>query len=677
MVFLHSVLVVVITNTVAMPEGAGVPSTALSLSIGGDGGTGGAAGSVEVENDGLIITKGDAAHGIIAESIGGGGGNGGLTIAGNLLVGSAGSSGINSAVSVGGDGGTGNTGNSVVVNNRGRIETYGNKSHGIFAQSVGGGGGNGATAVAVSVDPTIVSGAASMSNLLSIGVGGSGGDGANGGDVTVNHSGSIATFGDSTYGIFAQSVGGGGGTSSFSFSSPFWMAADMLIPVIIGSDGSSNGTGGKVTVNSDGDIVTSGANSGALYSQSINGGGGDLEMFLDISQDAESHSKDSAGKSSSSFKGTFRLGSEGSDSNPGGLVENSHSGNVYTAGDNSHGISIQSIGGGGGRTHFSLLARQQADLGLQVDLGSVGSSNNAGGNITFERDGWVATGGSQAKGVSLQSIGGGGGSADVTFSRTAGVSSTRGSSSLSLQMGSVGGTGLDGGDINLQMAGDLVTSGYRAQGIMAQSIGAGGGEVRLTGMTRADVLLGGQGGAGGNGGTINLNNSGAIETYGDMSHAVFLQSVGGGGGALFTDLDESNIHLTLSNNGAGNGGNISFVQNGSIVTHGGGSYGAFLQSIGGGGGAIDTKFAGSSGGTGNGGNLDIRLMDDVLAYGRNSVGFFLQSSGGAGLGGDLDLLIGGSVIAGGDGATAVHAESSGSYGPGDITINVNGVSMVI
>ncbi len=75
--------------------------------MGGDGGSGGDAGQVTVDNSGsLITTAGDFSPGIVAQSVGGGGGNAGYNISARDDIGAiiGGTS-----FSVGGEGGSGNT----------------------------------------------------------------------------------------------------------------------------------------------------------------------------------------------------------------------------------------------------------------------------------------------------------------------------------------------------------------------------------------------------------------------------------------------------------------------------------------------------------------------------------------------------------------------------------------
>ena len=138
-------------------------------------------------------------NGIAAQSIGGGGGNGGFSVAGALSTGNAGVT-----ASVGGFGSTGSTAGSVEVDSYSlssngqpllqapaagttSIETEGARSNGILAQSIGGGGGNGGFSV---------SGAFSTSGgSFAASVGGFGAGGGSASNVTVNSYNNIVTLG--------------------------------------------------------------------------------------------------------------------------------------------------------------------------------------------------------------------------------------------------------------------------------------------------------------------------------------------------------------------------------------------------------------------------------------------------------------------------------------------------
>ena len=116
--------------------------------VGGRGGAGGDAGSVEIKSMGeKITTKADFSSGIQAVSVGGGGGTGGSARSKSSNYGTATN---NLSVVLGGDGSGGGDGKEVTITNRSIIKTggrdqtrRGQHSFGIFGQSVGGGGGNG------------------------------------------------------------------------------------------------------------------------------------------------------------------------------------------------------------------------------------------------------------------------------------------------------------------------------------------------------------------------------------------------------------------------------------------------------------------------------------------------------------------------------------------------------
>ena len=91
-------------------------------------------------------TQGDQARGIVAQSLGGGGGSGGFNVAGGINLAGTGSGGLN--VGIGGSGGGGGDGKAVTADITGSTYTEGDDSDGILIQSVGGGGGAGGFNVA-------------------------------------------------------------------------------------------------------------------------------------------------------------------------------------------------------------------------------------------------------------------------------------------------------------------------------------------------------------------------------------------------------------------------------------------------------------------------------------------------------------------------------------------------
>src|SRR5690606_30384983 len=93
---------------------------------------------------------------------------------------------------------------------------------------------------------------------VSLGVGGEGGKGASGGDVTVaSRSNSvIRTLGSGSSGITAQSIGGGGGIAGDAGTQG--VGGKLKTQIAAGGDGGSGNNGGKVTVNYSGQISTGG-----------------------------------------------------------------------------------------------------------------------------------------------------------------------------------------------------------------------------------------------------------------------------------------------------------------------------------------------------------------------------------------------------------------------------------
>ena len=655
-------------------------NSSFNLSIGGAGGTGDSASTVFVENKGQITTQGAGAHGIFAESIGGGGGNGNVALSGALNIKTDNTTDYGSAAfALGGSGGQGGNGATVTVDNQNVITTNGLGAHGIVAQSIGGGGGNGKLAIAANVDTSGGTAAGAIKFALSsIAIGGSGGNGGNGGDVTVTNTGNITLNGDNTYGILAQSISGGGGNAAASIGGISTLV-DLAVTQL-GAKSGVSGTVGNVTINSNSvNIHTNGHNSEATLNQSINGGGGNLVLDL---------SAENVGALAS---GSLQLGAVDGMNNPGGDVNGQHTGYLGTSGKNSTAFATQSIGGGGGTSKIDLAVANADALNMSMSLGASNSGESAGGNIDLQRTGLVQTAGNSSSGVSVQSVGGGGGAALYEAARPQAMASTSANQpmamvvtapmaapvpEISLSLGASGGLANDGGDVNLVMDGDVTTLGERSQGLMTQSIGAGGGLSNLTGVYSASVTLGSSSGATGNGGNITITNTGAIDTAGKLSHGVLLQSIGGGGGTLLSDLNEELIALNLSNGGFGDGGDITFTQMGNVLTTGEHAYGALIQSLAGGGGAVDIEYMGSAGGSGHAGDIDVTFNGSVATAGDYSKAIFAQSAAGTGTGGVVTISAESDVYAQGYGADAVHAESSGEAGGNDITVSLNGAATI-
>ncbi len=641
----------------------------LGVGVGGGGGSGGNGGAVSVNNAGNITTRGANALGIFAQSVGGGGGSGGMSSVDN--GGSDANIAIKLGVSLGGSGPNGGFGSTVTVANTGTIITYGDSSHAIMAQSVGGGGGLGGDSATTSTAGTNTQ----RSVNLSLSLGGSGSLGGNAGAVNVYQTGQIYTVGANAYGILAQSVGGGGGAGGTSVSTPGGTGNLLQLAIGIGGKGGPGGYAGAVNVVSSGGITTYGDGSYAIIAQSIGGGGG-------VGADTVT-----AAGSGSTLDLTAGIGGAGGNGNYGGAVTVTNTGDIYTYGNNALGILAQSIGGGGGRggsaTAQSNLTGDGNTLDLNVSVGGNGAGASDGGAVTVDNNGNIVTFGVASHGIMAQSIGGGGG--DGGYGGAGASASGLSDTDLQIVVGGKGGSSGNGSGVTVQNSGYIVTFGAGAFGVLAQSVGGGGG-IGGYGQSGAlaNLALGGGGGSGGNGGDVNVNVTGGIETFGDGAYGVFAQSVGGGGGVAGNvnhgvSAAGLAVNLGQSGGGGGNGGDVTIVSDGEIITHGTGACGIFAQSVGGGGGLAGDlgnglSFAGSVGGAGSAGDIHIIHTGDITTYGDYADGIFAQSAGGTNTGGSVEIDYIGSINVYGANASAVFVQSRGDQGADNLTLTIhNGV----
>jgi len=366
----------------------------LSVSDGGSGGSGANAGTVTVTNSSSIITgwvdpddkvHGHDSAGILAQSIGGGGGNGAFSVSGSVGLLCA------PSLNFGGNGAGGGDGAGVTINNTGTmIFTQGDRSAGILGQSVGGGGGNAGFSVA---------GGLSCSPLadLALTFGSNGGFGGNAGDVSINNGpGSIIiTIGSDSQAILAQSLGGGG-NGAFSVAGDLTLGG-VGVGLSFGSNGGSGGNGGAVTITDAGAYLgTSGERAAGILAQSIGGGGGTGGFIAGGGFGA-------AGGLSLSFGGS------GGANGAGGAVAVTTSSSIYTDGNDSPAILAQSIGGGGGVGGINVGGDLTGATSVNLTLGASGAGGGNGNNVAIVTTGAnIITLGDRSSGILAQSIGGGG-----------------------------------------------------------------------------------------------------------------------------------------------------------------------------------------------------------------------------------------------------------------------------
>ncbi|RDJ27020.1 hypothetical protein DWF00_08395 [Bosea caraganae] len=611
-----------VTNEVAGPFSA-------AAAVGGNAGTGATGGSVGVYNVGQVLTMGDDAHGIRAQSIGGGGGHGGSAVAAALQTSVSDQEfpSISVSTSLGGSGGTGGKGRDVTVLNAGMIGTMGIGSAGILAQSIGGGGGTGGNARALSnsvMSPTIT---------ISTSIGGSGGTGGDGGPVSAYNSGLLMTLGDLSPGVHGQSIGGGGGhggagrANSGSYQSSNGDLPTLTVTVAMGGHGGAAGEGGAVSLynyapqtlpnqptalgsyafNGSGGILTTGDGSDGLLAQSIGGGGGNGAASMGAGSNGNLNLRVSVG------------GYGGAGGNGGSVLVDNGTGAIVTRGAQAAGINAQSVGGGGGRGG-------NAAMGSGIDPtyalgGYVGThlasalgmgQNNPVVQVTSDIWAWQAPfTGSYGDVPSLNSIGDGYAEANGAGGDApdGGTSLTDYTVNLGVGWAGNGGAAGNGGTVQVLDAGSIQTTGPLSAGIFAQSVGGGGGVGGATGPSLArtnlsgsffqgNLTLGGNGGGGGSGGEVDITHSGSIATLGDLSFGILAQSVGGGGGHGGATLTASaptggGFLLTLGASAGGqnwgdsqSGGTVNATVSGTgkISTSGDYAAGILAQSVGGGGG---------------------------------------------------------------------------------------------
>ena len=679
---------VTVTNDALLQTSGDHADGILAQSIGGGGGDGGGTGlsliavggfanalgatgnggDVTVTNSAApwgsnswtIATMGVGSDGIEAQSIGGSGGNGG----GNSLA---------AGVTVGGWGANAGTGGQVQVFNNGSILTEGDNAIGISAQSIGGSGGTGGGSV-----------------LSLIAVGGAGGSGGNGGETDVTNTATIQTLGAGADAILAQSIGAGGGAAGGVGSVT---KGALGISVTVGgalaagsAPGGGAGSGGLVNVQNSGALLTEGDQANGIEAQSIGGGGGDGGRAV----------------------GLIAVGGAGGVSGDGGTVDvtNAITGQITTLGVMSNGILAQSIGGGGGNAGG--VGTTGTTIGFATTVGGSAGAVGSGGEVTVDNAAEIATYGAASQAIAAQSIGGGGGNAGVAGSFNAASNGL----TITVGIGGSSSGGGNGGAVNVtnSATGAIYTYGLDSTAIFAQSVGGGGGSgggeltaiTALTGST--EVSLGGNGGPGGLGGAVTVTNGAPIIMDNDNSVGILAQSVGGGGGTAGTSLGQSSVSVLIGgqNGVVGNGGDVAVTNTGSIAIVGNNSIGIFAQSVGGGGGFAKpggnvTSVTTESGGTGNGGAVTVNnTASSIIVTGDNSMALFAQSvgggggavgltsdpsgqvgallfagtAGGAGTAGAVTVNQTGNLIATGLNSIALTAQSNAAGGNGNIAVNI-------
>ncbi|WP_127089984.1 autotransporter outer membrane beta-barrel domain-containing protein [Aquabacter cavernae] len=668
----------------------------VSVSTGGAGGDGGKGGSVTVDNATSITTFGDTAMGLNALSVGGGGGTGGdsnaLAIALPLYNPEGGSPpSISFAMATGGSGGTGGAGGSVTLSNAAQIRTYGVGGTGILAQSVGGGGGTSGNAVAYSLSVSAPdSGAFSMSDSI----GGSGGSGGAGGSVSLTNTGTVQTWGNTAFGLQAQSVGGGGGDggSATATADAISFQRSIVISASVGGSGGSGGAGNGVKVQQEGTVVTLGTGAAGVLAQSVGGGGGNggaatVSAAQGLSFNDVANELVKFLPLGDSVSITKSVGGSGGDGGSGGTVNvvTTAGSAITTYGAGAEGILAQSVGGGGGSGGDNIVSAS-GTFSYSLSVGGSGASGGAAGRVSVTQAGTITTMGDGAHGIFAQSVGGGGGRGGSLSSNTsdtpdsvaelwAALKKAVGIGNYEAWAASTGNTDTKAAldqfiaDIQDADAYPELNAAYELSDFLADlrtfktslSTLSNLAQGKLPTPTVAiTVSVGGNGGDGITGSDVTVINTGTIGTWGDVAHGIFGQSVGGGGGqgggAYGAGSSTLNFNNALGGNGGGgaSGGKVTITNSAEVTTYGRTSYGILGQSIGGGGGlggsglsaqtitygadlktlslsaSLNQSIGGISGTGGNGGTVTLTNYAPVTTFGSEAHGVVAQSVGGGG-----------------------------------------------
>jgi hypothetical protein len=670
-----------------------------SMSVGGTGGAGGDGGDVLLlngasTNAGRVTTAGSDSYGILAQSIGGGGGVGGASTAMAKVYGGDDVPSIGLVMSMGGTGGGGGKGQTVQAQNAGLIETSGAGSVGMLGQSVGGGGGAGGDSSSAS---TATDGNYGFNANFTFG--GQAAGGGNGGNTALMNNGFIVTTGESAGGILAQSIGGGGGAGGSGDSKTSSSSSTSLsLTSTIGGKGGSGGDGYTASVTNSGSIITLGDGAFGAAAQSIGGGGG--------------MGGGAAASTSATYQADLTIGATGgsggssyhTDSNNKEIVSasvtNASGATIVTFGGDANGIIAQSIAGGGGAggkaaTNLST-QKSTGDGGNGDTTGTPGTLNSLGSS--FDSQGM--SGLSQYAGLngainvvnsllnitpknSLSSVAGEDPDAalDDTAESKGDTKDDNESKSiqLSVAVGGKAGNGGAAGLVAIQNDGSVATMGHASDAILAQSIGGGGGKGGAASTASSNdysgnLAVGGTGGNGGYGGMVTVTNTGSIYTKGALSAGIVAESISGGGGiggasASSVSSSSKDSGNNDANDGAfksltvsvgGNGGNgfdsgqVEVTSSGAISTAAHDSIGIIGQSIAAGGGIVKTIATDQEGA---GGAASAKGTDYDIKFKFGGSGAASTTSGyGSGLV-NITTQPGGTITTKGDNSYGILAQS--------------------
>ena len=273
-------------------------------------------------------------------------------------------------------------------------------------------------------------------------------------------------------------------------------------------------------------------------------------------------------------------------------------------------------------------------------IAKANGSGGAGNSVTVNRPiGTIKTQGGQSYGIYAESQG------------AAGAPGGAGGGFFSSTAPTIGGTGYAGGPVTVTLGGSVITEGQSSLGVFAHSTGGDGGPGG-DGGTWHD---GRQGGTGGSGGAIHVSGNGTITTSLDSATGIYALSEGGDGGV------GGEGHGAF-NGGAGGfggkGGTVDVEGSWTITTSGNSAYGIWAKSVGGnagsgGSGGWLAGEPGSGGQASDGGSVTLASGGKITTHGSDAYGLYAQSVGGfggsGGSGGSIFYSRGGDANSAGSG----------------------------
>ncbi len=702
-----------LTGAAGLAALTSAPTGAVSVGFGQAGGDGGAAGNVVVQSQSAadlpaedittIQTSGDGSRGILAQSLGGSGGNGGVA---GALSGSLGPTTLDAAVAIGGNGGAGADAGTVTVTSFDHIVTSGNQASGIEAVSQSGAGGNGGGAGVAALEAAI--NAKSYGGMAAIG--GTGGNGGAGADSQVEFNGWIVTGGEGSHGIRSASVSGKGGDAGNTLSAGIGFTPDAAnIAGSVGGAGGKGGAAGDASVDFNGEIFTNGKNAHGILTESLGGEGG--KGALNIAG-AAGH-----------IGATNGAGSWGRVAGDGGVAGNVNIdtlGVLVTKGDGSDALVARSVGGQGGAAQQALsgtVGAQSASSNTNGNLAVAGNGGNGAeaGTVTVNNQAHIYTGGQDARAIAALSEGGAGGNGGTAIAGAANLAGiNEGQSRIGLvSIAGSGGHGADGGVVDVTNSGEIYTVGANSAGLQAYSLGGNGGKGGDADVAHAlfkvevpnidespsastyQLLVGGAGGQGGDSAQVLVKNQNEIVTMGAGSAGIDAQSLGGAGGdggsskLLFSAddipydpikelIDKDAGHLIVGTGGTGgaggDGADVIVANQGAIFTYGDAAAGILARSVGGkGGNSGDGGLSDGSLGIGGGALTELirsigedaqtqsAILDQLFAW-ADDVGTGGDAGAVSVTNGVAGDMLAGTIQTSGDNSAALVAETAGGAG---------------